>query len=148
MTRYIEAFSWTNSIEAFLEREVTERPLLNVCAGRRQWGDVMLDRYAVPQSEQVQALSFPLNLRADWVALPFAPDHFGAVFADPPWDAEYKPQVADFVKDALRVAPVVYLMAPWIYGSAKANLTKIWVRQMPGVNRAICLTRYARPQTA
>ena len=132
MTRYVEAFSWPGTIEAFLQEHVTERPLLNVCAGRTRWGDVTMDRYEVS------------DVLGDWTALPFRNDEFGAVFADPPWDAEYKPQVAAFVREALRVAPVAYLMAPWIYGAAWAQLTKTWVRQMPGVNRAVTLTRYAR----
>jgi len=52
--------------------------------------------------------------------------------------------VAEFVMEALRVAPIAYLMAPWLYGSAKAKLTGIWVRQFPGVNVPILVTRYER----
>jgi hypothetical protein len=132
MTRYVEAFSWPGTIEAFLQAQVTERPLLNVCAGRTRWGDVTMDRYEVS------------DVLGDWTALPFRNDEFGAVFADPPWDAEYKAQIAAFMREALRVAPIAYLMAPWIYGAAWAQLTDTWVRQMPGVNRAVTLTRYQR----
>lgn len=132
MTRYIEAFSWTGTIQHFLEEVVGEKPLLNVCSGKTSWGDVTLDRYE------------PSDARADWIALPFKNDSFGAVFADPPWNAGYKADASAFVNEALRIAPVVYLMAPWIYGSAKARLTNCWVRQFPGVNTPILLTRYER----
>lgn len=134
MTRYVEAFSWTGTIQEFLDREVTERPLLNVCSGTTPWGDVMMDRYE------------PSSVRGDWTALPFATDSFAAVFADPPWDASYKAGVAAFMREALRIAPVAYLMAPWVYGAAWAKLTDTWVRQMPGVNVPILLTRYIAPQ--
>jgi len=133
MTRYIEAFSWTGTIQRFLEENVPEKPLLNVCAGTTKWGDITLDYYE------------PADVKADWAALPFQADSFGAVFADPPWNAGYKKAVSIFMMEALRVAPVAYLMAPWIYGSAKARLTQTWVRQFPGVNTPILLTRYERP---
>jgi hypothetical protein len=132
MTRYIEAFSWTDTIQHFLDVVVRERPLLNVCAGRTRWGDVTVDRYE------------PADTRADWLELPFGSNSFGAVFADPPWIAEYKPGVSAFMKEALRIAPVAYLMAPWLYGAGWAKLTKCWIRQLPGVNRPILLSRYER----
>lgn len=132
MTRYVEAFSWTATIARFLELHVPERPLLNVCSGRERFGDVTADLFE------------PADVRASWTSLPFADNAFAAVFADPPWDAEYKKDVAAFVREALRVAPVAYLMAPWIYGGRCALLSRVWVRQMPGVNRAVCLSRYER----
>ncbi len=135
MTRYVEAFSWTGTIDRFLREVVTEHPLLNVCSGREPFGDVTCDLYE------------PADHKAAWTDLPFAADSFAAVFADPPWDAEYKPQVAAFMREALRVAPVAYLMAPWTYGAAWAKLTDVWVRQMPGVNRTVSLTRYERSQS-
>ena len=134
MTRYIEAFSWTNSIQRFLTDAVPERPLLNVCAGKTRWGDVTMDRYE------------PSDVMGDWTRLPFARDAFAAVFADPPWNAGYKAPAAAFVRDALRVAPVVYLMAPWVYGSKRARLTATWARQFPGVHVPILLTRYERAE--
>jgi hypothetical protein len=132
MTRYVEAFSWTGTIDRFLAENVTERPLLNVCSGKEPFGDVTMDKYE------------PADVKGDWKVLPFEDDSFAAVFADPPWNAGYKKDVADFVKEALRVAPVAYLMAPWLYGSAKAKLSRVWVRQFPGVNVPILLTRYER----
>ena len=132
MTRYIEAFTWTGTIQRFLDEVVKETPLLNVCAGKTKWGDVRLDKYEV------------CDVRGEWDKLPFANDCYAAVFADPPWNGGYKAAVAGFMREALRVAPVAYVMAPWIYGAAWATLTNCWVRQMPGVNNAITLTRYVR----
>lgn len=132
MTRYVEAFSWTGTIQKFLDEVVKERPLLNVCAGKTRWGDVTMDLYE------------PADVQGSWTSLPVEADKFGAVFADPPWDAGYKRDVALFVREALRVAPVAYLMAPWIYGGRGARLTHTWVRQIPGVNAAVTLTRYER----
>lgn len=133
MTRYIEAFSWTDSIDEFLRVNVTERPLLNVCSGKNPFGDVTMDKYE------------PADVQGDWTTLPFPNSSFGAVFADPPWNSGYKEEVSLFVNEALRVAPIAYLMAPWVYGSAKAVLARIWVRQFPGVNTPIILARYERP---
>jgi hypothetical protein len=106
--------------------------LLNVCSGREPFGDVTMDRYE------------PANVQGDWVNLPFKRDSFGAVFADPPWNAGYKEQVSLFVNEALRVAPIAYLMGPWLYGSSTAFLARLWIRHFPGVNTPILLTRYER----
>ena len=133
MTRYVESFSWTGTIEKFLAVNVPEKPLLNVCSGKEKFGDVTCDLYE------------PSDIKADWKKIPVADNSFAAVFADPPWNAGYKKDVAEFVMEALRIAPVAYLMAPWMYGSAKANLSRVWVRQFPGVNVPILITRYTRP---
>ena len=74
MTRYIEAFSWTDSIDRFVREVVVERPILNVCAGTVDFGDMKADLYQ------------PSDVRADMVSLPFGDDTFGCVFSDPPWD--------------------------------------------------------------
>lgn len=132
MTRYVEAFKWTGTIQRFLDRVVIERPLLNVCSGRTAWGDVTLDQWE------------PASVNADWTALPFETDSFGAVFADPPWNGGHKQEVAAFVREALRVAPIAYLMAPWIYGGREYPMTHCWIRQLPGINNAVILARYIR----
>lgn len=132
MTRYIEAFSWTGSIQRFLDTVVTERPLLNVCSGRTPWGTVTMDRYE------------PATVQGSWTHLPFAEDSFQAVFADPPWNGGHKADVAAFVREALRVAPIAYLMAPWIYGGRQYPLLACWVRQLPGINNAIVVGKYGR----
>lgn len=133
VTRYVEAFSWHAGIDGFLRAIVRERPLLNVCSGKTPWGDVSLDKYE------------DADICADWQGpWPLGNDSFGAVFADPPWNSGYKLQVAGFMREALRVAPVAYLMAPWIYGASWAPIGGIWVRQIPGVNNPVLVTRYER----
>jgi hypothetical protein len=132
VTRYREAFTWTRSIDEFVQHVVTERPLLNACAGRSEWGDVTLDLHETA------------DVQGDWQELPFEDDSFGAVFADPPWDSGHKVEVSNYVREALRVAPVAYLMAPWLYGAAWAELTRVWYRQFPGIHSPILLSRYER----
>ena len=132
MTRYIEAFAWTKSIDNFVREVVTERPILNVCSGTVDFGDVKVDKY------------LPSDARADMVSLPFADDSFGAVFCDPPWDASMKRKIASFCKDALRVAPVVYVMSPWHWGSSQRTIEKVWLREFPGISNAILIIKYVR----
>lgn len=132
MTRYIEAFSWTGSVELWLETYIRERPVLHVCAGKSNWGDATVDLYE------------DADIRGDWLAIPVDDDSYAAVFADPPWNSGYKAQAAKFVREALRIAPVAYLMAPWVYGGVAAPLTRVWVRQMPGIHSPILITRYVR----
>ena len=132
LTRYIEAFSWTDSIDKFVREMVIERPILNVCSGRVDFGDIKADLYE------------PSDVRTDMVALPFADNSFGCVFCDPPWDASMKRKIASFCAEALRVAPVLYLMSPWHWGSSKRRIEKIWLREYPGITNAILIIKYVR----
>lgn len=132
VTRYREAFTWTRSIDDFVKWHIRETPLLHVCSGASGWGDTTLDKYE------------PADVQGDWINLPFERDSFADVFADPPWNSGYKLQVSLFIREALRVAPVAYLMAPWLYGAGWCERTHIWVREMPGVHNPILLTRYER----
>jgi hypothetical protein len=134
--RYVPAFSWHKDICTFLESIVLERPLLNVCSGpNSDYGDMRVDRYVKP---------IPPGTIADWTELPFADNSFGAVFADPPWNLSQMKSCADFCKEALRVAPVLYLMAPWLWCNKQTKRTHIFVREFPGVNVPILLVRYER----
>lgn len=134
--RYVPAFSWHKSIRAFLEEVVTEKPLLNVCSGPvDDFGDMRVDGYVKP---------IPPGVISDWTSLPFERDSYGAVFADPPWNLSQMKSCADFCKEALRVAPVCYLMSPWLWVNRNAKRTAIWVREFPGVNVPILLVRYER----
>jgi hypothetical protein len=76
--------------------------------------------------------------------LPFADDSFGAVFADPPWNIAYMRACAYFCHEALRVAPIVYVMSPWLWVDGSALRSKIWVREFPGINIPILIVRYER----
>lgn len=134
--RYVPAFSWHRTIREFLEEVIIERPILNVCSGPTDdFGDFRVDKYVKP---------IPPGVMSDWTILPFKGDSFGAVFADPPWNLSQMKACADFCKEALRVAPVAYLMAPWLWVNRDAERTKVWVREFPGVNVPILLVRYER----
>lgn len=134
MTRYREAFHWTNSIDHFIQWEIKETPLLHVCSGRSRFGDTTLD------------LHEPADIQADWTNLPLPDDSYAAVFADPPWDSGHKMEASAFMKEALRIAPIAYLMSPWIYCAEWAPITKLWWREYPGIHNPILLVRYQRPQ--
>ncbi len=134
--KYIQAFSWHKHIEHFLKTIVRETPLLNVCSGPiTKFGDVRVDQHVLPM---------PPGVIADWISLPFKDDCFGAVFADPPWNMAYMKPCADFCKEALRVAPIAYVMSPWLWVDSTAKRTQIWVREFPGVNVPILIVRYER----
>ena len=51
---------------------------------------------------------------------------------------------ADFCKEALRVAPVAYVMSPWLWVKDGILRSKIWVREFPGINVPILIVRYQR----
>lgn len=138
----MEAFSWPHGVGRFLAEVVRERPLLHVCSGRAEWRDVTLP---VPVTLDLYE---PADVRASWLSLPFGDDSFEAVFADPPWNGAYKAQVREFMDEALRVARVVYVMSPWVFGAARARVTRAWLRQMPGVNDVVAVVRYERALAA
>jgi hypothetical protein len=134
--KYVKAFSWHTRIEKFVSSIIAETPLLHVCSGPiSQFGNVRLDRFVKPQAPGVMA---------DWCNLPFKDNSFEAVFADPPWNLGQMKTCADFCKEGLRVAPVVYLMAPWLWVTKGVKRTNIWVREFPGVNVPILIVRYQR----
>ena len=133
--KYVPAFSWHKSIGSFLEEIISEAPLLHVCSGRSDFGDVKVDRFIRPASPGVVA---------DWNSLPFGNDSFSAVFADPPWNLGYMARCGDFCKEALRVAPIAYIMSPWLWVNEMARRTQIWVREFPGINVPILIVRYER----
>jgi hypothetical protein len=134
--KYVGAFSWHQNIGLFLESIIAETPLLHVCAGpKSEFGDVRVDRFVH---------SVPPSVIADWTSLPFKENSFGAVFADPPWNLGYMKACADFCKEALRIAPIIYVMSPWLWVNRCAKRSQIWVREFPGVNAPILIVRYER----
>jgi hypothetical protein len=135
--RYVKAFSWHSRIEQFVDSIIDEYPLLHVCSGpHSKFGNVRLDRFVEPR---------PPGVMADWCNLPFRDNSFGAVFADPPWNLGQMKTCADFCHEALRVAPVAYVMAPWLWVKKGVRRTDIWVREFPGLNVPILIVRYQRP---
>lgn len=127
---------WLKSkpLERF-EECIPERPLLHACSGEHGgFGDVTLDSDTAMR---------PMVL-ADVRRLPLHSDSFAAAYMDCPWTAAWKVQVAEAMRDLLRVAPVVYVMSPWTYGCRIARITGVWIAWTPGVNQALTLIRYER----
>ncbi len=125
---------WLRAIpQKRIEYSIPERPLLHACSGGQTFfGDITVD------------LDTWADINADVRDLPFEDDAFAAAFMDPPWGAEWKSKVAAAMKELLRVAPVVYVLSSWVYGSSSCRLTDVKVAWQPGVKPALVFCRYER----
>ncbi len=134
--KYVRAFSWHKHIGNFVREIIKESPLLHVCSGpESDFGDIRVDRFVCPRSPGVIA---------DWTNLPFRDESFAAVFADPPWNIGQMKSCANFCKEALRIAPIAYVMAPWLWIERTARRKEIWVREFPGINIPVLIVKYER----
>lgn len=131
--RFFPAMSWQGDEGGFIQTIVVEAPVLNVCSGNAFFGDVRLDAFH----------PWP-DIRGDALQLPFKADSFGAVFMDPPWGLAAMRGLARGFAEALRVAPVLYLYSPIVWGTSKARLTAAYLRCLPGLNHPVVLQRYER----
>jgi len=124
-----------------IEHEITERPLLHACSGLdKGFGDVTID--IDPKMEPDIVADITKNI-------PYPNDSFAAAFADFPWTAGFKKHIADAMKELLRVAPIVYTISPWTYGSSRCTLEWVKVLWQPGVNQALLFSKYIRnPQSS
>lgn len=119
-----------------IEHNIPEHPLLHACSGNDVFGTVRID--------WDMSLETKPDVYADVRDLPFPPNHFAAAFMDAPWTAAWKKNVADAMKELLRVAPIVYVLSPWTYGSKICSITDIYIAWTPGVNQALTFIRYER----
>lgn len=78
--------------------------------------------------------------------IPFRDDSFSAAFVDPPWTGAWKSHIAAMMKELLRVAPVVYVVSPWTYGSSICRMDWVRVAWQPGVNSGLLFIRYVRKE--
>jgi len=121
-----------------IEHTITEKPLLHACSGQDTlFGDVTID--------------IDPRMNPDVVAnitrkIPYPDNSFAAAFADFPWTAAFKKKVANAMKELLRVAPIVYTISPWTYGSSKCTLEWVKVLWQPGVNQALLFSKYVRKE--
>lgn len=130
MTRWLVA----NHAVAHAESYPFERPLLHACSNTQFLGDVRLDLRRRCRPDVV----------GDVRALPFKDDSFGSAFADFPWTGGFRKNIAEAMREMLRVAPVAYSLAPWTWGSSLAKKSWIHVADQPGVNLPLLFIRYER----
>lgn len=118
-----------------IEETIPERPLLHACCGRHKgFGTITLD--SNPEMEPM--------IIGDVLQLPFQDNTFAAAFMDCPWIAAWKSNIAQAMKELLRVAPVAYVISPWTYGSSICTITDIKIAWTPGVNQVLTFIRYVR----
>jgi hypothetical protein len=118
-----------------IEHSILERPLLHACCGDDRdffFGDIRMD---------IDPGTHPTVL-GDITALPFRDDAFGAVFADVPWVERWRWQLGKAIKESLRVAPICYIMGPWLYGAAVAPIDWVQVCYQPGIHHPVLFARY------
>lgn len=118
-----------------IEYTIPERPLLHVCCANDHFGTVNVDIRAEVKPDIVCDIT---------QGLPFKSNSFSAAVGDLPWTAAWKKHVAAAMKELLRVAPIVYILAPWTYGSKNVKQPSFTVAWQPGVNQSLLFTRYER----
>jgi len=122
-----------------IEYTIEERPLLHACSGQDTlFGDVTVDIDPRMQPDIVADITR---------RIPYPDNSFAAAFADFPWTAAFKRKVARAMKELLRVAPVVYTISPWTYGSSICTLEWVKVLWQPGVNKALLFSKYVRNES-
>ena len=119
-----------------IEYTIKEKPLLHACSGQDTlFGDVTID--IDPKMDP--------DIVADITRrIPYPDNSFAAAFADFPWTAAFKKKVANAMKELLRVAPIVYTISPWTYGSSICRIEEVHIAWQPGVNQALLFTKYVR----
>ena len=118
-----------------IEHTIKEHRLLHIGCNKDHFGMVNVD--ADPQHNP----DFVCDVLE---GLPFVDDHFDACFMDFPWVGNWMQNTSKAIKEMLRVAPVAYVMSPWLYGASWCTPTDIKVSWRPGVNKPILFVRYER----
>ena len=134
---YVPTWTWPKNTEEFIQSTVTEHPILHAGSGASSFGDIRIDRFKAD-------FFHPLDARADWNALPFKDDAFGCVLMDPPWKVCAMKEIATAFREAMRVAPVLYVYAPYLWGKENIEVTKVWVRLASGIQHPVLFARYER----
>lgn len=121
-----------------IEHTIIEKPLLHACSGQDTlFGDVTIDIDPKMNPDVVADITRKI---------PYPDNSFAAAFADFPWTAAFKKKVANAMKELLRVAPIVYTISPWTYGSSICTLEWVKVLWQPGVNQALLFSKYVRKE--
>ena len=117
------------------EHQITERPLLHCCCGDDHFGTVNVDIRPEVNPDQVCDVT---------KELPYCNDAFTVAFADLPWIEKFRWDAARAIKQMLRVAPIVYIISPWLYGAKICYPETIEVSWRPGINHPILFVKYVR----
>ena len=118
-----------------IEHFIEERPLLHCCCGDDHFGDKNIDIRPAVNPDVVCDVT---------KRLPFFDNEFAAAFADFPWITAWRWKAAAAIKEMLRVAPIVYIISPWLYGAKTCYPESINVSWRPGINHPILFVKYIR----
>jgi len=118
-----------------IEHTIPERPLIHVCCNTDHFADMNVDIRAEVKPDVVADLL---------EGLPFEDDSFAAAFADFPWVESWRWNLKPAIREMLRVAPVAYVICPWLYGWKGCRPDSIHVSWRPGINHPILFVRYVR----
>ena len=127
----------TNVKGGKIEHTIKETKLLHIGCNKDHFGMVNID--ADPQHNPDIVCNFLIESK-DF----FSDDEFEACFWDFPWVGNWMQNTSIAIKEMLRVAPVAYVMSPWLYGASWCRPTDIKVSLRPGVNKPILFVRYVR----
>jgi len=118
-----------------IEHQIPEKPLLHACCNEDHFGDVNVDIRPEVKPD------FVCDVRKE---LPFKENEFAAAFADLPWVQKFQWDAAKVIKQLLRVAPIVYIISPWLYGARTCYPETINVSWRPGINHPILFVKYIK----
>ena len=120
-----------------IEHQIQERPLIHVCCNKDHFGDVNVDADSSVNPDVVADIT---------EGIPFDNDSFAASFADFPWVNSWKWNHKPAIREMLRVAPVAYVISPFLYGWKGCKPTEIKVSWRPGINHPILFVKYVRSE--
>lgn len=118
---FTDKWRWPADVERFV-RERCESPILHVCSGQSQLGDVLLD---------ADARHGP-DVQADMTNLPFQDMSFETVIADPPWKSVDVFKRHTLFYELVRVTAIggtIIHNATWVPESDQCDLVGEYRRQ-------------------
>ena len=134
MTKWLVAKT-ANVLGGKIEHSIKEHPLLHACCAQDHFGDVNIDIRPEVKPDKVCDVT---------KKLPFPDNSFAAVVADIPWVNKWKWNLGNAMREFLRVAPIVYIISPWLYGAKTCYPAEIKVSWRPGINTPILFIKYIR----
>ncbi len=134
MTKWLTSEA-VNVLGGKIEHQIKERSLLHVCCAEDHFGTVNVDIRPEVKPDLVLDATKPL---------PFDYNGFASAFADLPWITKFRWDAARIIKNLLQVAPIVYIISPWLYGAKTCYPESIKVSWRPGINAPILFVKYIR----